>query len=137
MSSATSSTVPRQEPTVSRRSLWIGLFGGGGAWLVHLVAAYAIAEFGCVGRLRQQSFAGLNAVAWLIIAASVLTLLAAVASTWLAYRSEQRLCAAPRSDEPVWVAEREVARTGWITSGLFALVILVESLPIFYYLQDC
>lgn len=137
MSSATPATVPRQESCVSRRALWIGLLGGAVAWLVHLVAAYAIAEFGCVGRLRQLSFAGLNAVAWLIIAASVVTLLAAVVSAWLAYRSEQRLRAGLDADEPESVAEREVARTGWITSGLFALVILVESLPIFYYLQDC
>ncbi len=85
----------------------------------------------------QSAWLLVQKLAWLIIAASVLTLLAAVVSTWLPYRSEQRLRAGPGTDEPVSVAETEVARTGWITSGLFALVILVESLPIFYYLQDC
>ena len=113
------------------------MLGGGGAWLVHLVAAYAIAEFGCVGRLRQVSFAGLTAVAWMIIATSLLTLLIAVASTLIAYRSERRLRGCHDANELRSDAEAEVARTGWITSSLFALVILVESLPIFYYLKDC
>jgi hypothetical protein len=113
------------------------MLGGAGAWLVHLVAAYAIAEFGCVGRLRQVSFAGLTSVAWLIITVSLLTLLIAVSSTLLAYRGEHRLRASHNTDVTASAAEAEVARTGWITSGLFALVILVESLPIFYYLKDC
>jgi hypothetical protein len=113
------------------------MLGGSGAWLVHLVSAYAIAEFGCVGRLRQVSFVGLTAVAWLIIGVSLLTLLIALVSTVIAYRSERRRRGGPNADEPESVAETEVARTGWITSGLFALVILVESLPIFYYLKDC
>lgn len=136
MNFTSAATLPRDSPAVSRRMLWIGMLGGGGAWLVHLVAAYAIAEFGCVGRLRQFSLAGLTAVAWLIIGISVLTMLVALTSTLLAYRSERRLRAA-LDDLAGKAAETEVARTGWITSALFTLVILVESLPIFYYLQDC
>jgi hypothetical protein len=136
MSSASPATARRHDPKTSRRALWFGMLGGGAAWLVHLVAAYAFAEFGCVGRLRQVSLAGLTAVAWLIIGVSVLTLLIAVASALTAYRSERRL-RATQDDLMGTAAEVEVARTGWVTSGLFVLVILVESLPIFYYLKDC
>jgi hypothetical protein len=136
MNSASTVTDCRPDSGVSRRALSFGMLGGGAAWLVHLVAAYAIAEFGCVGRLREVSVAGLTAVAWLIIGISVLTLLIAVANALIAYRYERRVRAA-HDDVTGTAAETEVARTGWITSGLFALVILVESLPIFYYLKDC
>ena len=120
---------------MSRFKLWFGLLGGAVAWLAHLMLAYAIAEFGCLGGLGHVYFLGITVVAWLVIVVSVATLLVAVVSTLVAYRCERRLRVGPAIEDRA--GEADVARAGWITSGLSALVIFVESLPIFYYLHHC
>ena len=47
---------------VSRGALWFGLFGGAIAWTVHLMFAYAAAEFGCIGRLGERGYLGITLV---------------------------------------------------------------------------
>jgi hypothetical protein len=123
-------------PCVSRRALWFGALGGGFAWLLHLMGAYAISEFGCRGGLNRASWLGVTTVAWLLAALSAATLIVAVISTLVARRCERRLEAA-RGDTTAPRGEAEVARAGWMASGLFSLVILVESIPIVYYLKHC
>lgn len=124
----------RRRVRESRGALWFGALGGGCAWLVHLVGAYVLAEFGCVGRLRNVTFLRLTAVAWLLLALSLATLLVALASTLTAY---VRAKSADPAHDALRDAEADVDRAGWITSGLFLAVIFVESVPIFYYLRDC
>lgn len=137
MGSASQQLELQRPVTGARRGLWFGVLGGALAWLIHLVGAYVIAEFGCVGRLRSVSFLEVTAVAWLLIAFSSLMLLIALASTWVAYQRYRHLrnSAAPGDEATNAIADLD--RAGWITGGLFALVIFVESLPILYYLQDC
>lgn len=127
----------RENHGVSQFALWFGLLGGAVAWLVHLLSAYAIAEFGCVGTLTSIVFLTITAVAWMEIGVSLLTLLAAIAAVVVAYRSRRRLQAKTENEAAVPRGELFLARTGLITSILFVLVILVESVPIFFYLQGC
>jgi hypothetical protein len=115
--------------------LWFGLLGGALSWLVHLLAAYAAAEFGCVGGLGEHQRLGISLVAWLVLAATGATLLAALAAALVAYRSYRRLPDAP--DDTATGAERLTAWAGVLTSGLFALVIAFESIPILYFLRGC
>jgi hypothetical protein len=68
-----------------------------------------------------------------LVGATLLTLLPALATTLLAFRNIQRLKSMRDEDR----AALFVARAGGITSGLFALTILVESVPIFFYLRGC
>ena len=116
--------------------LWFGLLGGAMAWLAHLMIAYTVAEFGCVASLGRYIVLGISVVAWMVLALSTVTLAVAVVATVVAYRSQQRLTALPEQE---WISEGAgyAARAGWITSGLFALTIAVETLPILYYLREC
>lgn len=125
-----------QQSDVSRPTLWFGLLGGGVAWTAHLVVAYVVAEFGCVGGLGSRSFAGLSWVAWLEIAITALTTIVAAAATAVARRS-QRIIATRAEDQLAAAFEAHTARAGVLTSGLFTIIILFESIPILFYLRDC
>jgi hypothetical protein len=121
----------------NRGGLWFGLLGGAIAWTVHLLGAYGIAEFGCIGRLHDHVVSGISLVAWLEIALTAAMTLVAAVATAVAYRRH----AALRLDEPpghvAVAAARHTAWAGVLTSGLFTFIILFESIPILYYLQDC
>jgi heme/copper-type cytochrome/quinol oxidase subunit 2 len=121
---------------VSRWALWFGLWGGGVAWLLHLLLVYGIAEFGCLSGLGQVRAAGITVVAWLLIGASVLTLLIAGAALLVALRSRDRANAAGQT-APGDDAELFVGRAGWIATALFLAIILIQSIPIFFFLKDC
>lgn len=131
------------EPTagpegVNRFLLWFGVLGGAVAWTAHLLLAYAIAEFGCVSPFGQLRWMGITAVAWSVIAVSLLTLLVAVAATWVSQRSARRLVGSSTAADYESADPRVfMARTGRITSGLFVFIILVQTLPVLYYLRNC
>lgn len=125
-----------QAPAANPGALWFGLLGGGLAWLAHLLLAYFIAEFGCLAGWGEIFMFGVTAVAWAVIASSALTLAMAVLASVVARRIRDRLCGEQRDDaEPA--PELELARAGFITSSLFTFVILVQSVPVFFYLRHC
>jgi hypothetical protein len=117
---------------VSRGALWFGLLGGASAWTIHLVLANVIAEFGCVGRLGERFFLGISLVAWLELTLTVTTMLVSGAATVVAYRGHRHLRTSAEE-----TAERHIAWAGLLTSGMFTLIILFESIPILYYLHSC
>jgi heme/copper-type cytochrome/quinol oxidase subunit 2 len=130
---------PVHSRTTSRLELWFGLLGGGVAWSWHLLSAYLIAEFGCVSGLGERHVAGVSVVAWLILAASAIALLVVGAALWVAYRSRERLAreADPANDDDDTAPELSLARTGFITSVIFLMIIAVQTIPIFFYLRNC
>jgi hypothetical protein len=123
-------------PGVRRAGLWFGLIGGGLAWALHLITAYAIAEFGCVGRLAERSYASISLVAWLEILLTVITTLIAGAATAIAFQCQRRLQSVD-STERFPIADVFTARAGLFASGIFTFVILFESIPILFYLRNC
>jgi hypothetical protein len=126
-----------QEIGVSRGTLWFGLFGGAIAWTIHLMLAYVVAEFGCAGRLGEGSYLGITLVAWLEVGLTLVTALASGVATLVAYRSHRRLSSDAAEVEAAVSAERYTAWAGVLTSGLFTVIILFESIPIVYYLHTC
>lgn len=122
---------------VSRSSLWVGLFGGAITWTVHFMAAYAIAEFGCVGGLGERRYGNISLVAWMELAVTVAAFLIAAAATAVAYRNQIYLRSRAQSLTGSLDVERYTARAGFYTSGVFSFVILFESIPIYFYLRSC
>jgi hypothetical protein len=115
---------------------WFAFIGGGIAWTFHLLSIYAIGEFGCVSGLGRTSYLGISAVAWMILIVSALSLAPALASALIGY-SDMRTDA--RREEPMSEDEggQYLSRFGSILSALFALIIMVETLPVFAYLDGC
>ena len=104
--------------------LWVGVLGGGVAWSVQMQTGYALARFS-------------HAVPWLTAvhhAVSLLGALAALGAMLLAYREWRRL----GGGEPAGVEggvsgrARFMAMLGIVTSGLFALVIVAQWVPVFF-----
>lgn len=129
------SRLQAQPATAKRTRLWFGLLGGAFAWLAHLLLAWGISEFGCVSGLGSTVRLGLSAPAWLGLFVSILAFGTSAAATLSARAMRKRLVAAGdiAEDEP----DLFLARTGLITSALFTLVIVVESIPLFFYLKGC
>lgn len=119
---------------ISQWTLWFGLIGGALAWLTHLLSAYAIAEFGCVGRLGEVHYLELSLVAWLELGSTAVTTLASAAATVVANQNHARLRAIHEESDS---ARENFAWSGVLASGLFTFFILFESIPILFYLQSC
>lgn len=107
--------------------------GGAIAWLVHLLAAWAMAEFGCVAGWQRLSFGGLTAVAWAIVILSAVAVAAGAGALWVAERADRRLLTVSDPTRTRHFA----ARAGMWLNGLFLAIIVVETLPLAFYMGRC
>jgi hypothetical protein len=125
--------MPERRLPLSAWELAVCWLGGAIAWLVHLLGAYALAEFGCVAGWQRVAPGGVTAVAWGILALSV----AAVAmSAWafsVAARADKRLT---RVSDPTRT-RHFAARSGMWLNGLFFVIIMAETMPVLFYLRGC
>ncbi|MDW7772634.1 MAG: hypothetical protein SCH71_07050 [Desulfobulbaceae bacterium] len=115
---------------------WFSFLGGGVAWTYHLLTIYVIGEFGCVSGFDRHVFAGISAVAWMLIIVSVIALVPAVAATVIGYVDTRR-DARETEKNPYEEGGRYLSSFGWPLNGVFTLIIFVESLPVFGYLGGC
>ena len=125
------------ELTVKRRPIWFGLVGGAIAWTVHLMFAYVIAEFGCASDFGHRRYLDLSLVTWLESLLSLITTAVAFAATLIAYFAYASLRTEDVAVDSEVLAARYMAWAGFLSSGLFTVVIMFESIPILYYLRSC
>jgi hypothetical protein len=119
------------------RLVGVSLVGGGVAWLMHLLLAYLVAEFGCLAGLDEVRFLGITAVAWMLVGVSLLAFGGGTAATLLSWRIWQRQKARLGTETEDAKAGEFAAGTALIANLIFVFVILVESIPIVYFLHDC
>lgn len=116
-------------PVNSRLLLWSRLWVGGLAWLLHFLSIWVAAEFGCLSSFARPGLGGVSVVAWIVL------LLSAVfvgLAGFAAFRSCRRT--------PVTAGDGSDAflgRFARVANGIFLLIIVVETLPVFFYLKDC
>ncbi len=135
---------------------WFGFFGAAFAWLVHLLIAALVAEWGCIGGWGEIAWGGVTIVSLIIIGITVAMTILAVVSTWVARRSLRQF-SPPGQSEGSHVSKLSsgpsiglntelsselstklfLARTGYRAGLLFIVIILAESLPILFYLAEC
>lgn len=123
-------------PTTSRGALWFGFIGGLLAWFAHLVLAYTIGEFGCVSATDRHTWLGVSAVAWMILGATVVTFVPAGLAMLVAFRAYNQLVG-DGGEEVTEPGRPLLASAGLFLSGIAALTILVQTLPVLFYLRDC
>ncbi len=121
---------PGSAPPDRSWPLGFGMLGGAVAWTVHLIVAALVAEWGCLGGWGHYQAAGINLVAWIILAVSLVMLVVAALATGVAWRLAHQLRDQPGNAE-------FLASTGAKTSGLFVFIIAAQSLPIAFYLSTC
>jgi hypothetical protein len=122
---------------MKRGLLYFGFLGGAVAWTLHLLLAYIVAEFGCETDADRHIWLGITLPAWLILGQSAIMFIAAAAATWIAWRIRARLSAVEPTHDRWMTADIYLARAGFMASGLFAFIIAVQTIPIFYYLRSC
>lgn len=125
-----------ETPAVSQTGLWFGLLGGAAAWTGQLLAASLLSEWGCLAGWQERTWQGLSVVAWLILVASLLATLAAVAAL-LASGGILRRCSGAAPSDAAGANARFLARAGFYSSALFVVIILAQTLPILFFLGDC
>lgn len=129
---------PDNRNGVTDRSLWIGLLGGGVAWLLHLLGSYGVAEFGCVSRFSAVKFAGFSGVAWLEAGVSLAAVALAVAASLVSHHCRRKLASASTGQAgDADDARTFMAQSAVVASWLFVFIILVQSLPFMFYLREC
>lgn len=127
-----------QTATVSDARLWFGLLGGGVAWMLHLILAWGIAEFGCVSRFHELQWFGQTAVAWAGLTMSLCMLAMTAIALWVSQRNErQLLIAAVDTSRPSTHPRRFIANSGVLANVVFLFIIVVQSLPFLFYLGNC
>ncbi len=122
-----------------RGVLWFALLGGGVAWTLQLLLAYAVSEFGCLSGLGERSAGGLTVIAWLLIGISAGAFGLASAAALMSARIRQKL-RGNRRDDTATEGVRTVAFSGdlaLVTNLVFLLVILAQSVPILFFLRTC
>jgi len=115
---------------------WFAFLGGGFAWTCHLLSIYAIGEFGCVSGAGDIFYMGISVVAWLILVLSFLLFAVAASASLVGYLDTRR-ARLEENFRPEEEGGRFLSSFGFMLSALFALIILVESLPVFAYLDGC
>jgi hypothetical protein len=129
-------------PGVKRSQLWFGLLGGAIAWLLHLIVASIISEWGCTAGLYRREIFGITMVTWMLIAISILMLLLALLATWSAHRVNRHYREAAEQ-EPGFIEPDShgtdvfMAQTGLWSSWLFVFIIAAQCVPIFFFLKEC
>jgi hypothetical protein len=105
-------------------SLWVGVLGGAVAWAVQFQIGYALSRFSHEHRWLTGVHHAVSAVAVLL----------AVGATLLALRDWRRLGGGEPhgTEEGVAGRSRFLAVLGIVTSGLFALVIVGQWVPVFF-----
>jgi len=127
-----------QTATVSDARLWFGLLGGGVAWMLHLILAWGIAEFGCVSRFHELKLLGLTAVAWAGLTMSLCMLAITAIALWVSRRNERQIInAAVDTSQPATHPRRFIANSGVMANIVFLFIIVVQSLPFLFYLGNC
>jgi hypothetical protein len=123
--------------TINRWALYFGWLGGAVAWSGHFAVVYVAAEFGCFSGLGHRVYAGVNAVAWIVLGVTVLAVGVAAAAMWTAYRLDKVLEVDERGGTDTAAPRAHLARTGLITSALFTFLTLIQAIPVFFFLREC
>jgi hypothetical protein len=122
---------------VNRWALYFGWLGGAVAWAAHFAVAYVAAEFGCQSGWGHRTYAGVNAVAWVVIAATVIALAVTAGAVWTAYRLDRYLEPEERGGTDTAAPRAHLARTGLIASCIFAVLTAIQAIPVFFFLGEC
>lgn len=119
----------------SSAALWLILVAGAVAWFARFLAVWALSEYGCISGVLGE-----GAVLTPVVAVSVVTVpflavaVGACLYSWRALRVSRT--ASPTGNQAV-ESTRFFAATGLVVNAVFTGVILAETLPVYFFLDQC
>ncbi|WP_141735985.1 hypothetical protein [Oligoflexus tunisiensis] len=118
-----------------RFRIWYAFLGGALAWTLHLMGTYGISEGYCRGGFLGTSFLGLSLMHWGV---GLLTLFATAITLGALYVARRHHLASLAS---LSTAEGDInlfmARSSLLSNGLFLIIIVAQSFPIFILGRNC
>ena len=132
---------------VHLRTMALGFVAGPLTWGVYFLAGYVFIEAACKSDFLRFSFLGLSGISVVILGLTFVAFLVVLFAGWWAYgkwREARPESTTSAGDGPFEIQEGELAEghirfmtfVGLLLSGLFAIVILLTGLAVFF-LQPC
>lgn len=116
-----------------RRFLWYIVLSGPVIYTVYFIAAWAVAEYSCLGNGLTFSLGGMNGVSLVVLALTLVTLVALLASTALAWRAWRRRRDQADADHSEYDnsvgTEAAMAFVGLLLNTFFVVVTLMTGIP--------
>lgn len=122
------------------KPIWFSMIGGGVAWAFHLMSAYAAGEWGCASQYGESRVMGITIPAWILLGLTVLALSVCLWAAFAGLRAEKDLRKRENERKPIHDRRHPgiyMGRAGFITSLVFAMIIAVQGVPIFFFLNHC
>ncbi len=132
---ATPSPPRDQQNRPSNAVQWFVLVGGGVAWFGRFLIVWAIAEFGCVA--GSIEITGIDSPILILSLVSIPFLVMGIAAVVLGWTRLRSLPHPDTEDPQASSSARFMLRTGVWTSALFVFIMLVEAVPIFFFVAEC
>lgn len=123
---------PSTEREVSLKEVWFGVLGGAIAWSVHFLVLYFLVEALCVTGTAGTRVFGFALPAFVIAIVTVVALLVAFGAAVVAHRSWRRWRGSEHDEVRLRGSGAHLLFLGLLLNGFFVLMILVETLPIFF-----
>lgn len=118
--------------------LWFALLGGAIAWFARFLAVWALSEFGCMDATEGfLGFDGPLVPLTLITLPFLLVAVAALVVSWRLRGRADRKGADGSGADYTGEDGSFMVRAGFISSAIFVLIILVETVPVFAFLDIC
>jgi hypothetical protein len=118
--------------------LQFAFIGSAIAWTLHLMLAYAFAEWACVGGEPRFEAWGVSGTAWVLFALSLPLFLLSAASTYSAFRITREVRAdLEKAKADLSGSLLHLAYAGLLLGISFTFIILVQVIPVFYFLGGC
>jgi hypothetical protein len=132
MQSTPVSPVP-PERRGQRRLLWFLLLSGPVIYTVYFLASWITAEYACLGEGLTFSVGGMNGVSLVVLALTLVTLGALLASTTLSWRAWRSRRGQEEADATAYDntagTEAAMAMVGLLLNGFFVIVTIMTGIP--------
>jgi hypothetical protein len=105
-------------------------------WFLAFIYSWALAEFGCQSTPADISWRGVGAVAWFQLGGRGILILANIGLIYYAYKVKSEYARQDQQNETA-AMNFFLAKSGFIASLILLAVMLVETVPVFYFLNIC
>lgn len=124
--------------------MWLCLTGGGLAWTAHFMISATLSEWGTITGLHHHVFLGVNLIAWVIVAVTGLSLGGVFFALWGSMGMLRHFRELANESQALDNAKNMEPRAGSLTgcylmtvgvcaNWVFLLIILAQSIPVFFY----
>lgn len=100
-------------------------------WAVHFVVVYSMAGLACGQGWQRERIAGLEAVTWLMVAATIAAWLVLAFIAWTGWRGRQAMRSAGQPLDNIQARKRFLSTVTLAMAAIAAMAVLFTVIPVF------